>query len=116
VWRWHWLPAAAQAERATGGRDDRIFEQEITEISKKRRGFHIEVRFSPRRSHTDCGDDIWLPAAAKAERATVGREDRIFEQEIAEIAKKSRGFQIGFGSSREDQDGIKMLDNNKNNR
>jgi hypothetical protein len=55
-------------------------------------------------------------AAAQAERATGGREDRIFEQEIAEIAKKSRGFQIGFGSSREDQDGIKMLDNNKNNR
>src|SRR5712675_1527893 len=34
----------ARAERATGGREGRIFEQEIAEISKKSRGFHIEVR------------------------------------------------------------------------
>ncbi len=50
-----WLPAAAQAERAAGGREDRIFEQEIAEISKKRAGFHIEVYFALRTSHTECG-------------------------------------------------------------
>jgi hypothetical protein len=32
----------ARVERATGGREDRIFEQEIAEISEKRAGFHIE--------------------------------------------------------------------------
>ena len=53
----------ARAERATGSREDRIFEQEIAEISKKRAGFHIEVSFALRTSHTECGHGIWsLPA------------------------------------------------------
>jgi len=54
-WPWHLAAVAAQAERATGGRKDRNFEQEITEISKKRRGSHIEVQFPPRRLHTESG-------------------------------------------------------------